>query len=238
MNVHLQIGEIDVEVVRKDIKHVHLSVHPPLGRVRMAAPERLSLDALRVFAIAKLPWIRRQRSKLQEQERESTYEYISRESHYVWGRRYLLNVVERDESPTVELDASRLVLSVRPNTTRDRREMIMEEWYRALLHEELPALIAKYEKFFGVVVARYFVQRMKTKWGSCNHRGRTLRFNTELARKPPECLEYIVAHEVAHLVEPTHSERFLALMDRAMPRWRLRQQQLNRLPLRHESWEY
>jgi predicted metal-dependent hydrolase len=238
MNTRLQLGDIEIDLVRKNIKNVHLAVHPPTGRVRIAAPERLSLDTVRVFAIAKLPWIKKQQKKLHEQERESGLEYIDRETHFVWGRRYLLKVVDVDEPPSIEVAAGRLVLSVRPGASSAKREEIVEEWYRGELHRALPALIAKYEKIFGVSVARYFVQRMKTKWGSCNHGGRSLRFNTELARKPRECLEYIVAHEVAHLVEATHNARFIALMDERMPRWQYCRQKLNRLPLRHEDWVY
>jgi predicted metal-dependent hydrolase len=170
MRTRIQLGDIRVEVVRKDIKNVHLSVHPPTGRVRIAAPERMNLDTVRVFAIAKLPWIKRQQRKLREQERETAREYIDRESHYVWGKRYLLKVVEADRRPGVELDHGRIVLHVRPGTRRGKREAVVEEWHRELVREAVPPTIEKWERLIGVRVRRFFIQRMKTKWGSCNDR--------------------------------------------------------------------
>lgn len=236
--MRLQLGEISLDVVRKNIKNVHLSVHPPTGRVRIAAPERMSLDTVRVFAIAKLPWIKRQQQKLREQERETPREYLDRESHYVWGKRYLLKVVEGNQAPAVELVHSRMVLRVRPNTDRQKRRAIVEEWYREQLWGAIPTLVEKWQRIMGVKVRRVFVQRMKTKWGSCNHRAGSIRLNTDLARKPRECLEYILVHEMVHLLEPTHSERFIHLMDQYMPKWQFRREALNSLPLRHEHWGY
>lgn len=238
MQTQVQLGDLAVDVIRKDIKNVHLSVHPPTGRVRIAAPARMGLDTIRVFAISKLHWIRQQQRKMQEQERETPREYLDRESHYVWGRRYLLAVTDSDEPPAVELSHSRIVLRVRPGTDRSRREALMEQWYREQVKSAAPALVAKWERLMGVKVQRVFVQRMKTKWGSCNHRAGTIRLNTDLAKKPRACLEYIIVHELAHLLEPTHNERFLALMDRFMPRWQSHRETLNRLPVRHESWAY
>jgi predicted metal-dependent hydrolase len=236
--MRIQLGDISVDVVRKDIKNVHLSVHPPTGRVRIAAPRRMSGNAIRVFAIAKVPWIKRQQRKLREQERETPREYIDRESHYAWGRRYLLKVVEADQPPSVELSHGRMVLCVRSGTGARKRAEILEEWQRQQLREAVPRVIEKWERLMKVTVRRFFVQRMKTKWGSCNHRMSTIRLNTDLARKPRECLEYIVVHEMAHLIEPTHNARFLALMDLFMPKWESRRDILNKLPVRHEIWEY
>ena len=236
--MRLQLGQISLDVVRKNIKNVHLSVHPPTGRVRIAAPERMSLDTVRVFAIAKLPWIKRQQQKLREQERETTREYLDRESHYVWGKRYLLKVIEENQAPAVELVHSRMVLHVRPKTDTQKRAAIVEEWYREQLRSAVPPLIEKWQRIMGVKVRRVYVQRMKTKWGSCNHRARSIRLNTDLARKPRECLEYIVVHEMVHLLETTHSERFIHLMDQYMPKWQFRREALNSLPLRHEHWGY
>jgi predicted metal-dependent hydrolase len=225
-------------VLRKDIKNVHLSVHPPAGRVRIAAPRHLSDDAIRAFAIRKLGWIRRQQSALQEQERETPREFLDRESHFVWGRRLLLRVVEADATPRVELSPRRLLLHVRPGTPVSKRVQILEEWYRLQIRAALPPLVSRWGRTMGVTVRRVFVQRMKTKWGSCNPRAGTIRVNTELARKPLECLEYLVVHELAHLLEPMHNPRFVALMDRFLPAWRSARQTLNRLPVRHEEWEY
>lgn len=236
MATQIDLGEISVDVVRKDIKNVHLSVYPPNGRVRIAAPARMSLDTIRVFAISKLGWIRRQQAKMRGQERDAPREYLERESHYLWGRRYLLRIEERDAAPDVDLTPRRIVLGVRPGTSEMGRRAVLENWYRRQLRTAASALIAKWEPVLGVTVARLFVQRMKTKWGSCNHRAATIRLNTELARKPPESLEYIVVHEMAHLLEPTHGGRFIAVMDRVMPGWPHRRDHLNQLPVAHEGW--
>lgn len=238
MQTQVQLGDIAVDVVRKDIKNVHLSVHPPTGRVRIAAPERMSLDTVRVFAISKLNWIRQQQHKMLEQERETPREYLNRESHYVWGRRYLLAVIEEDQPPSVELSHSRIVLRVRHETTREKKQAILEEWYRKQVRNEVPSLITKWERLMGVKVRRLFVQRMKTKWGSCNPRACTIRLNTDLAKKPRPCLEYIVVHEMTHLLERTHNERFITLMQQFMPKWKIYREMLNSLPVRHERWSY
>lgn len=238
MPTQVKLGGLAVDVVLKNIKNVHLSVHPPTGRVTISAPSRMSLDTIRVFAISKLSWIRQQQRKLQEQERETPREYLDRESHYVWGRRYLLKVSESDQPPVVELKHNRMVLRVRPGTDETKRQAIVEEWYREQIKQAAPRLIAKWEQAIGVKCERLFVQRMKTKWGSCNPRARTLRLNTDLAKKPRECLEYLVVHELVHLLEPTHNARFIALMNQSLPKWQSHRQSLNRLPVRHESWGY
>ena len=234
----INLGDIAVDVVLKDIKNLHLSVHPPTGRVRISAPMRMRIDTIRVFAISKLDWIRQQQTKLREQERETPRDYVDRESHYVWGKRYLLTVSERNEPPSIELKPSRMLLRVRPGTHEDKRQALVEEWYREQLREAVPALLARWQPLLGVRVERFFVQRMKTRCGSCNHKARTIRLNTELAKKPAECLEYIVLHELVHLVEPTHNARFVAQMDQLMPNWQLHRQVLNRLPVRREKWSY
>jgi predicted metal-dependent hydrolase len=238
MVTQLKLGEIPVDVVLKDIKHVHLSVYPPAGKVRISAPLRMSLDTIRVFAISKLGWIKQQQAKLRAQERETPREYLERESHYVWGKRYLLRVIECDEAPSVELKHRQMVLRLRPEAPAEKKQAILEEWYRRQLKHAVPPLIAKWEPLMRVKVERFFVQRMKTKWGSCSHGTRTIRLNTDLAMKPRECLEYIVVHEMVHLLEPTHNARFVALMDQLMPQWRFRREQLNQLPVRHEEWAY
>jgi predicted metal-dependent hydrolase len=238
MHTRIQLGDIPVEIVRRDIKNVHLSVHPPTGRVRVAAPLRMSLNTVRVYAISKLAWIKRQQTKLREQERETRREFIDRESHYFGGRRYLLKVIEVEKGPSVELAQGRMLLRVRPGTGTGRREEVVEQWLRAQLRDSVPPLIDKWERLMGVKVKQFFIQRMKTKWGSCNHRAASIRLNTDLARKPRECLEYIIVHEMAHLVEPTHNDHFATLMDHAMPKWKFYRDLLNQLPLRHENWDY
>jgi predicted metal-dependent hydrolase len=235
---NLQLDDLTIEVVRKNIKHIHLTVRPPDGQVRISAPTRMGMETIRAFATAKLGWIRRHQARFQAQEREAPREFVDRESHYVWGRRYLLRVAEEEAAPpSVELEHGRLVLRVRPGSDRATRRAVLEAWYRSELKTAIPPLIAKWELLMGVKVARFFVQRMKTRWGSCNPRQRNIRLNTELARKPQECLEYVVVHEMVHLLEPSHSARFYALMDQFMPQWRAYKAELNRLPISHAGSE-
>lgn len=238
MATQLELGDIAVDVVLKDIKNVHLSVHPPTGRVRIAAPERMAIETIRLFVISKLGWIKSQQRKLREQERETPREFLERESHYVWGKRYLLSVVEVDEPPSIELNHQRMVLRIRPDSDEAKRGQVVEDWYREQVKMAADGMIGKWEAKIGVAVVRYYVQRMKTRWGSCNSPARTIRLNTDLARKPRECLEYIVVHELLHFLEPTHSQRFHGLMDHYMPDWKHRRQVLNQLPVRHEDWVY
>ena len=238
MAVRIDLSGISVDVVRKDIKNVHLGVYPPSGKVRIAAPTWMELDTIRLFAINKLAWIRQQQKKVRAQERETPREYLERESHYVWGKRYLLQIVERDARPLVSLTHRHLRLQVRPGADTDKREQLLADWYREHVKLAVPALLAKWQPLIGVHAERFHVQRMKTKWGSCNAVARTLRLNTELAKKPPECLEYIVVHELVHLREPTHNDRFVALMNKFMPHWRDCRDMLNRLPVRNEHWKY
>ena len=238
MVTHIQLGDITVDVVRKNIKNIHLSVYPPTGKVRISAPTGMNLDTIRVFAVSKLGWIKKQQLKLQEQERETPREYLNRESHYVWGKRYLLQIIEENNAPSVELKHSRMVLRVRPGTEEWKKQAIVEEWYRNQVKQAVPGLLAKWEALIGVKVERFFVQRMKTKWGSCTPHKKHIRLNTDLAKKPSVCLEYIVVHEMIHLLEPTHNERFRALMEQFMPKWQFYREELNRLPVRHEEWVY
>ncbi len=234
----VQLGDIAVDVVKKDIKNVHLSVYPPSGRVRISAPSRMSLDTIRVFAISKLDWIKQQQKKLREQERETPREYLDRESHYVWGKRYLLKVAENNSAPEVGLKRNILILRIRPGSSEEKKQTVLEEWYREQLKAAVPPVIAKWESLLGVKVKRFFVQRMKTKWGGSSPGAGSIRLNTELAKKPRECLEYIVVHEMIHLLEPTHNSRFITLIDQFMPKWQFQRQELNRLPVRHETWGY
>ena len=190
MVTQLQLGEIAVEVVLKDIKNIHLSVYPPAGKVRISAPSRMTLDTIRVFAISKLGWIKQQQQKLRGQERETPREYLDRESHFVWGKRYLLKVIECDETPSIELKHSRMFLRLRSGTSGNQKQAVVEAWYRKQIREAVPPLIAKWEPVIGEKVEKFFVQKMKTKWGSCNSASKSIRLNTDLAKKPPQCLEY------------------------------------------------
>jgi predicted metal-dependent hydrolase len=233
----IQLGDIAIEVRRKDIMHVHLSVHPPNGRVTLVAPKGTRSEVARAYASSKLGWIRDQQAKLQGQARETPRQFIERESHYLWGRRYLLSVEEKKGKPTVRLDHRVITLTVRPGSDRGKRAAVMHEWHKSLLHAAVPELVRKWEPKLGVEVAGYFLQRMKTRWGGCNYRSRTIRLNTELVKKPRDLLEYVVVHEMLHLIEPTHSERFLTLMSRQYPTWREARVELNELPLGEAEWK-
>ena len=235
-NIHL--GDIEVNVVLKSIKNIHLSVYPPLGSVRIAAPLRMDLDTIRIFAISKLDWIKKQQEKLRGQARHSPREYINRESHYVWGKRYLMKVIEQDSPPYVELKHSALILHIRRGADEDKKQAILDEWYREQLKGEINLLIQKWAPHMGVETPSFIARKMKTKWGSCTPEAKSIRINLELAKKPPECLEYIVVHELTHLLEPTHNSHFIALMTKFMPKWRFYRDELNRLPVRHEQWSY
>lgn len=231
MTSQLQLGEVVIDVVQKDIKNLHLSVHPPTGRVTITAPLRMKPEAIRVFAITKLGWIKQQQVKQRAQPREAPRDYIEKESHYVWGRRYLLRVIEDQAPARVEVSGNRIQLHVRPGTPAKKREAIMARWYREELKKAVPLLLAHWEKKLGVKTSKVFVQCMKTKWGSCNHRAKHIRLNSELAKKPRRLLEYVMVHELAHLLEPTHNERFKAVLDQHCPNWREIREQLNELPL-------
>ncbi len=236
MSETIRLGEIAIAVTRKDIKHVHLSVHPPNGRVTLVAPTGTRLEVARAYAASRLGWIRAQQFRLRAQPRETPRRYVTRETHYVWGKRHLLTVVERDQKPSVTIDHRRITLTVRPGSDQAKREAVMHEWHKKLLHEAVPRLIRKWEPRLGVNVAAYYLQRMKTRWGGCNHRARHIRLNTELVKKPKDLLEYVVVHEMAHLIVPTHSERFIALLTEHYPGWRAARAELNELPLTAEVW--
>jgi hypothetical protein len=237
MTETIQVGEIPISVTLKDVRNVHLSVHPPDGHVTLVAPISTRLDVARAYAINKLGWIREQQHTLQQQARETPRQFIERESHYLWGRRYLLSVVHRDAKPGITLNHKRIILNVRPDSNLEERAKVFHEWHKSLLHEVIPTLIQKWEAILGVEVAKYFLQRMKTRWGSCNPQAKHIRLNTELVKKPKDLLEYVVVHEMAHLLEPTHSDRFVAILDAHYPTWREARTELNELPLSAESWK-
>ncbi|TRZ97635.1 MAG: M48 family peptidase [Nitrospiraceae bacterium] len=237
MTESIKLGEISIRVTRKAIKNVHLSVHPPSGRVTLAAPVATRLEVARAYAITKLGWIREQRMKLANQAREAPRKFVERESHNLWGRRHLLTVAHRQIKPFVSLDHRRITLTVRPGSSLQKRADVIHEWHKSLLHEVVPSLIQKWEPKLKVKVAGYFLQRMKTKWGGCNHKARHIRLNTELVKKPKDLLEYVIVHEMVHLIEPTHSDRFIAILGEHYPTWREARAELNDLPLTAEVWK-
>lgn len=233
----LRIGDLSIRLTRKDVKHVHLNVHPPEGRVTMVAPPQTRTEVARAYAVTRLGWIRKQQAGFLSQARETPRRYVERESHMLWGRRHLLTVRYSDGAPSVSLDHRRIVLTVRPDTPANKRAELLHAWHKTLLHAYVPMVIRKWERRIGVRVSAYFLQRMKTKWGSCNAKSRNIRLNTQLIQKPKDLLEYVVAHELVHLLEPTHSERFIALMDKHYPQWREARSELNELPLAAETWK-
>lgn len=236
MTETIHLGEIAIAVTRKDIKHVHLSVHPPSGRVTLSAPKATRLEVARAYAISKLGWIRDQQKKLKNQAREAPRQFITRESHVLWGRRHLMTIICRDSKPSVTLDHKRIILMVRRGSDANKRAEIIHDWHKSLLHKAVPPLIQKWEQKLNVKVSGYFLQRMKTKWGSCNYRASHIRLNTELVKKPKDLLEYVIVHEMVHLIEPTHSERFVAMLQKHYPTWREARAELNELPLAAEVW--
>jgi predicted metal-dependent hydrolase len=235
-SAYLSIRGIDVDVVYKDIKNLHIGVYPPMGRVRVAAPERLDDDQVRLAIIQRLPWIKRQRQQLQAVQRQSEREMVTGESHYVWGIRHRLKVIERPGRAHFELDGERLFLYTPPGTDTERRRTLLDRWHREQLRGAIPPLISKWEQVLEVPVPRWSIRRMKTKWGSCNRETGHIWFNVELAKKHPDYLEYIVVHEMTHHRERNHGERFTTLMDKSLPDWRSRRDQLNGAPLAEEAW--
>jgi len=227
----IEIGDIVINVTRKDVKNVHLSVHPPDGRVTLVAPKSTRVDVARAYAITKVGWIRQQRERLRSQAREAPRQFVGRETHFLWGRRHLLRVSEKDAKPAIKLDHRTIHLQVRQGTSRDGRDKVVHEWHLQLLHSVVPPLIRKWEARIGVEVRGYFLQRMKTKWGSCNSERKSIRLNTELVKKPRDLLEYVIVHEMVHILEPTHSPRFFALLSEHFPNWADARRELNELPI-------
>jgi predicted metal-dependent hydrolase len=227
----IQLADVAIELTRKPVKNVHLAVHPPAGHVTLVAPMDTRVDVARAYAATRLGWIRQQQARFRAQSREAPARFVNRESHYLWGRRHLLAVREVDVRPSVTVDHRRITLVVRPGSGTGKRREVIHAWHLALLHRAVPALIARWERTLGVSVAGYYLQRMKTRWGACNHRAGTIRLNTELVKKPRDLLEYVIVHEMLHLIEPTHGIRFVDLLDGYFPSWREARMELNELPL-------
>ena len=233
----IRVSGVTVDVVRKDIKNLHLAVYPPMGRVRVAAPLRVSDEAVRLAVVSRLGWIKKQKGKFTGQARQSEREYVSGESHYFQGQRYRLNVIVQSSAARVAIrNKSTIDLYVREGSDRAQRERVMLAWYRQNLKELNPALIEKCEPVLGVREPDWQVKQMKTKWGTCNTEAGRIWLNLELAKKSAQCLEYIVVHEMVHLLARLHNDRFTELMSKAMPQWKLHREELNRSALGHEEW--
>lgn len=234
---HIDVSGTEVEVVRKDIKNLHVGVYPPEGRVRVAAPWRLDDEAVRLAVVSRLGWIRRKQKEFAAQERQSEREMVTGESHYFLGRRYLLDVQEGAGRPGVRLvNNATMELRVPSGSSRDQRNATLQRWYRRELRALIPPLLAKWQPRVGESGIEVRIRRMKTRWGSCNADARRIWLNLELIKKPAGCLEYVLVHELVHLHERRHTDRFQALMDELMPAWRLQRDELNRAPLAHEDW--
>lgn len=234
----LHVQGLNVEVARKPIKNLHVAVYPPDGHVRVSAPQHLDDETLRLAVIDRLAWIRRQQRTLRGQPRESKREMVTGETHYLWGRRYRMRVkVSSEDRPGVQIEGkSMLVLTVGPESDRDTRERTLTEWYRRRLKDAAGPLVDAWAAELNLDVVEWRIRKMRTKWGSCNAEAGRIWINLELAKKPPPCLDYIVVHEMLHLVEPEHNARFEQFLDDAMPNWRTHRDELYRLPLGHEDW--
>lgn len=236
-NSYLQLGTVEVFVVRKKVKNLHLSVLPPSGRVRVTSPENMKDDAIRTLISTRLPWIKKQQIKFTGQERQTARKYISGESHYFLGKRYRLEVVYKDEKPQVSIKGkNKIVLQARPKATVQKRQEILTDWYRSELHPVVEGLIIKWEKNLKVKTNYWAIKQMKTRWGSCNHKRARVLINLELAKKPISCVEYVVVHELIHLIEKKHSEIFVSVMTKSLPKWKSLKDELNRFVLSYEEW--
>ncbi len=231
MSEVFKFNDIEVELTFKPIKNVHLRVHPPLGRVTLSAPQDMDKEHLRLYVSTKLGWIRRERKKIITQDREPEYLYITRESHYLFGKRYLLEITESNNKPQVVLHHSKIELFVPENSSVDFKKQKLYQWYRKQLHIMLKEMIEHHSKIIGVSPDNFGIRKVKTKWGSCNDIFQSIWFNIELAKKPKECIEYIVVHELIHLKERKHNKSFVMMMNKYLPNWQLRKKLLNKLPV-------
>lgn len=232
-------SQLSIDVVRKDIKNMHLAVYPPSGRVRIAAPLRIDDEAVRLFAISKIGWIKKHQRNFEAQDRQQPLQFKDRESHYFQGKRYLLRIIEQDLPPKVILRSKTYIdLFVKPNTTIEQKQVIINNWYRNELKKLIKPLLEQWERKMGVTVNECQIKQMKTKWGTCNIEKKRIWINLELAKKPLHCLEYIIVHEMIHLLERYHNDRFLSLIDKYMPQWKFYKDELNKFPVSHAEWGY
>ena len=232
------IGDLIIDVVQKNIKNLHLSVYPPDGKIKVAAPDKMDLDSIRIYVISKLGWIRKQQSKFLNQERESVREFINRESHYFLGKRYLLNIIESEAPSKIEIKYKTLNLYVRPNSDLLKKKELLDEWYRNQLRQILKKIVVKWEERIGIKIEELYIKKMRTKWGSCNIESKRIWINLELAKKDIECIEYILVHEMVHFLERNHNNNFIAYMNRFLPEWKVIRDTLNKAPVSHIDWAY
>jgi len=237
--IKLQVNNLTVDTIKKDIKNIHLGVYPPNGRVRVAAPLKTTDEAIRLLVISRMTWIKKQQAKFEKQERQTRREYVSGESHYLFGKRYLLNLIYIDSKPRVEINRNtKIDLYVRSGATITKRGEVLDDWYRSELKKQLPTIIIKWEKVIGISVSSVKIRKMKTRWGSCNPKSGTIWINLELSKKPINCLEYIIVHEMIHFLENNHNKKFRAYIDSFLPQWKHYKEELNQFPLGHNNWKY
>lgn len=234
----VQIGSLSLQLNRKAIKNLHISVLPPDGRIRVSAPEQMTETAIRMAVVSRIPWIKKQQRDFAAQPRQSDRDMVSGECHYFWGKRHRLSVIERAGRHEVKVSGGKIHMFVNSGTSVENRALVLAEFYRAQLKTQVEKLIPEWQQRMAVEVADWSVKKMKTKWGSCNVSVKRIWLNLELAKKPPECLEYILVHELVHLLERKHNERFRIYMDKFMPNWRERRNLLNNMPLAFETWSY
>lgn len=235
----ITVSDISVEITRKNIKNLHLSVCPPQGSVKLSVPKHITDDNVRLAVVERLSWIKKHQEEFKKQPRQTERLFITGESHYFRGKRYILDIVERHGKHIVEItNNARMVLYVKPHTSKDNKALVLENFYRDHLKNEIPRLLTKWLPVIDKPLDFWGIKRMKTKWGSCNTPSKRIWINLELAKKSPECLEYILVHELVHLHERHHNDNFLRLMERFLPSWRHSRDVLKSEPLAHEDWEY
>lgn len=233
----LQVGGIEAVVLYKPVKNLHLNVLPPVGKVRVTAPQNMNDDAIRTFLATRISWIKKMQAKFKGQERQTPREYVSGETHYFFGNKYRLEIVEADSKPRVSIKGkNKIILTVRPISSLIRREQVIQDWYRKELRSFLEKSIKKWEDKIGVKSNIWGIKRMKTRWGTCNHKSKSIWLNLELVKKPESCIEYTIVHELLHLIEEKHSDKFMVLMNKHLPKWKSEKEELNRLILAHEEW--
>lgn len=232
-----RICDLEIETVKKDIKNIHLGVYPPNGRVRVAAPLKTTDEAIKLLVISKMPWIKKQQLRFNQQERQSKREYVSGESHYFFGNRYRLNVVQTNSKPKIEIKRkTRIDMYVNPEANLKKKENLMNNFYRTELKKQIPILVEKWQKITGLQVKEVNIKKMKTKWGTCKPKYQRIWVNLELAKKPLHCLEYVLVHEMTHFKEKNHNEKFEFLLKSYMQQWDQCKQELNNGILGYSKW--
>ena len=237
MATRLKTSNLQIEAVRKDIKNIHLGVYPPDGRVRVSVPLATSDETLRIFLITKSSWIKKQKEIFSKQERQTKREYVSGESHYIFGKKHQLTVKKSDTKQEIKITKKKSIeLTIKPKTTIYQRQVMFEKFYRDELEKIIPKLLEKWEKKVEVKVKEVRIKKMKTKWGTCNAKDKRIWLNLELAKQPPHCIDYVFVHELIHLKERKHNERFLSILEQAYPKWRQSKEELNQGILGYFEW--